>query len=538
VRHYHIKGQLTATLEQFLILVLQDEHAADTTYYNPTKKPDSGTKYYACRHKGCCRKLIVYMKEGGQVIYKFKGEHHHPHPVGPYMLTDTLRGTGPRNMSIHMREYIAYKYRDPAVRDQTTLAFKVQLYRDIGVISHDRDRTLVQATSDRLRYHKHKAHPMFKVLNSLCLDDSQACIEVVKAYNQEHDFKDLCMVQPKSGDQKFAWVYASRFMGLLAEDSPNFFLDATFAVNRYSYSLYSCVCQDGTGKGATIGYFIVEENSGEQIQWCLTHLREFFRHQPEWVLLDHAWEEINAVTAAFPESKIAQCIFHVKKNWKEKLHKHPVVDLLCQCLVSGGTPDQIRTTILAYVQCNQALPEEDPDRLNETALKYIRAQIKDPFFSQWVHGHLPRGDRPPTTNNFVEKQFDTLKHKLLTQAAGLRLDKLIYELMYVVAPTLEHHMNDYIYGHQKADKPSDDRLVCISESNNIPTRHVLSSNVEGVYYVVSQTEYDQWLVMPNTYMDEGEIVDLCSKHRVDLHYLAGKYHCDCPDYERLRKVSI
>lgn len=97
-------------------------------------------------------------------------------------------------------------------------------------------------------------------------------------------------------------------------------IDATFNVTKDpKMLLYTVIGRDSCGHGIPLAHLLTDSKTSEVLQVWLTKLRERFpQWQPKMILTDTASEQIKAIKAVFPATKMWLCSWHVYETFRRE----------------------------------------------------------------------------------------------------------------------------------------------------------------------------------------------------------------------------
>ncbi|OAD76747.1 hypothetical protein PHYBLDRAFT_142256 [Phycomyces blakesleeanus NRRL 1555(-)] len=128
--------------------------------------------------------------------------------------------------------------------------------------------------------------------------------------------------------QHFAFGFQSPSQMMLMRISQSFCLDTTHNISARNIEiLYSLVTHHpDTEKGSPVAYMITNDHSVGPINQWLVHLYEKSCFTPLYITIDCSIAEVNAITAALPQTIIHFCKFHVLRAWQHNLDSKVKLD--------------------------------------------------------------------------------------------------------------------------------------------------------------------------------------------------------------------
>ncbi|XP_022537513.1 uncharacterized protein LOC111195203 isoform X1 [Astyanax mexicanus] len=266
--------------------------------------------------------------------------------------------------------------------------------------------------------------------------DLNDCVSVDRLIKSK--FKDdIIYYQPLSHSEKQALiiVFSTPWQRdqLKNYGSDMIYLDATYkGITQYGFAFYAVIIKSSQGRGVPVAFFILSEESTENLSICLQKLQECVNpFQPRCVMVDRDLKEINAVQKVFPHTRILLCWFHVLQAVHRWMQRQD------ECKKQPALKNEVIRAMIALKQCateadfeersNQVVDSIDELSGTTTISNYLKMQWFQ-HSKMWANFGRRVFHQNSETNNLAERFFFSMKYQFLQGYANRRVDDLLHLL--------------------------------------------------------------------------------------------------------------
>ncbi|XP_065648764.1 uncharacterized protein LOC136078033 isoform X2 [Hydra vulgaris] len=321
----------------------------------------------------------------------------------------------PRNSTIHNHIAISRRKLCQSLIDQESLQLKINEWREADPAVHIYFRPKGHSTED---------------------------------INIESDYEDNTVRLTGTKETSLLFVYQNAWQKRLLAKYGNelVLLDATYRTTRYALPLFFFVVKTNIDY-QVVGLFVCENETEESISEALSFLKSWNNDlNPKYGMSDYCVEEINSLEKVFEGCVVFICDFHREQAWDRWLKTK------CNGLMEDRQKIMGLLRIIAHADtyeiCESAIENlkissywTNHEALRNYISRYWLA-IKHRWVTAYRHNRLLVNCN---TNNGVERQHKTLKHKYLSNH---RYSSLTRMLTVVVEDFLCDKYESYIESNQ------------------------------------------------------------------------------------------
>lgn len=318
-----------------------------------------------------------------------------------------------------------------------------------------------------------------KVKFSAGLSDMEELFDIVK--EMEGQGKVQILIDDDNVIKMIAFA-TDEMMDMYSKFPEFICLDGTYKVNKYHYPLYLVHVQDNLGRGRSVFYAFVKNETAEIIQNIVQAFCDMMgdSSKTKTVMLDKDQNEIQAVRSLLPDATVLLCKFHTIKCFKKKVselvkpvdEKNKIFSLLKQLVYAKN--ESMFDDILVKLR------EEDEDLHEYIVDNWV--SCKEMWVDYLRSGTLTFGN---DTNNRIESENGKLKQLLSTTSTMAEcIRKLCF---YNEVLNDERHYQQFLhkctnveYGCQESD---------LSDLYALFTEHAVSKMLEN-HKVLSEVTPD------------------------------------------------
>ncbi|OAD71954.1 hypothetical protein PHYBLDRAFT_169866 [Phycomyces blakesleeanus NRRL 1555(-)] len=232
--------------------------------------------------------------------------------------------------------------------------------------------------------------------------------------------------------QHFVFGFQLPSQMMLMRISQSFCLDATHNISACNIEiLYSLVtCHPDTGKGSPVAYMITNDHSVGPINQWLIHLCEKSCFTPLYIIIDYNIIEVNAITAALPQTIIHFCKFHVLRAWQHNLDSNVKLDTSYTSEQLGKYKYELKAdfkNILIESDKDEFLRKIQEFRLHIQSQQQFLTYFKQ-LLRRWGRPYVANDYQRYLANNYIESWHNQLKTIYFGHTCIRRLDCLIFIL--------------------------------------------------------------------------------------------------------------
>ena len=201
---------------------------------------------------------------------------------------------------------------------------------------------------------------------------------------------------------------------LFAQFPEMVFVDGTYKVNKYGFPLYHVMIQDNLGRGRTVFYAFVSNETAPMLSRMMAEFRSFVGdvERVKTAMVDCDQNEILAIREHLPNASVQLCTFHVLKNMKKRVaelllpaQEKTRIFRLCRDLLYSQSLEEFERRLMLVNEANAEIGS------------YLRNSWCDDA-EMWVAFHRKQvitfGN---DTNNIMESENGKIKHVLCSSSS-------------------------------------------------------------------------------------------------------------------------